>query len=243
MHEKAGVRTAIVLAAGLGTRMRPLTLTTPKPLVEIAGRCLLDRTLDALQESGVEHVVVNVHHLADKIENHLKSRKNPQITISDERSKLLDSAGGVVKALPYLGPKPFYILNADTFWIDHGRPNLKLMAAAFDPEKMDMLLLTVQRDQAAAPERGDFLIANDRRLIRAPNNTYEAVIYGGALIARPEIFECAAKTPHSLNLYFDKAIERRRLFGFPLTGNWYTVGTVEMIDKVEGLMRERGEIA
>ncbi|WP_295895215.1 nucleotidyltransferase family protein [uncultured Bartonella sp.] len=234
---------AMVLAAGLGTRMRPLTFKTPKPLVKIAGRSLLNRALDALEKVGVEEAVVNVHYLADSIESHVESRKKPHVTISDERAELLDSAGGVVKALSLLGDNPFFVLNADTFWVDHGEPTLQAMADVFDPEKMDMLLMTVKRQQAAGPERGDFLVGEGQKLIRAPLNSTEAVIYGGALIARPEIFSLAKIEPQSLNLYFDQAISKSRLYGFPLDGNWYTVGTIEMIGKVEELMRKRGEIA
>lgn len=234
---------AMVLAAGLGTRMRPLTFKTPKPLVKIAGRSLLNRALDALEKVGVEEAVVNVHYLADSIESHVESRKKPHVTISDERAELLDSAGGVVKALPLLGENPFFVLNADTFWVDHGKPTLQAMADVFDPEKMDMLLLTVKRQQAAGPERGDFLVGEGQKLIRAPLNSAEAVIYGGALITKPEIFSLAKIEPQSLNLYFDRAISQGRLYGFPLDGNWYTVGTIEMIGKVEELMRKRGEIA
>lgn len=243
MSNQIHIKSAMVLAAGLGTRMRPLTLTTPKPLVEIAGRCLLDRALDSLKNAGVETVIVNVHHLADTVEDHLKSRLDLHIEISDERSQLLDSAGGVIKALPRLGDKPFYILNADTFWIDRGLSNLQAMADYFNPDTMDMLLLTVERQQAAAPERGDFLISQDGRLKRAAANMAEAVIYGGALIVHPNIFKDATIEPQSLNVYFDKAIAERRLFGFPLHGNWYTVGTMDMIGRVEDLLRERGEEA
>lgn len=243
MSNQINIKSAMVLAAGLGTRMRPLTLTTPKPLVEIAGRCLLDRALDSLKNAGVETVIVNVHHLADAVEDHLKSRLDLHIEISDERSQLLDSAGGVIKALPCLGNKPFYILNADTFWIDRGLSNLQAMANHFNPDTMDMLLLTVERQQAAAPERGDFLISQDGRLKRAPANMPEAVIYGGALIVHPNIFKDATIEPQSLNTYFDKAIAKGRLFGFPLHGNWYTVGTMDMIGRVEDLLRERGEKA
>lgn len=232
---------AMVLAAGLGTRMRPLTLKTPKPLVKIAGRSLLNRALDALEKVGVKEAVVNVHYLADSIESHVESRKKPHVTISDERDQLLDSAGGIIKALPLLGETPFFVLNADTFWVDHGRPTLQAMADAFDTDKMDMLLLTVKRAQASGAAHGDFLVDKTGRLARAPLNSAEAVIYGGALILRPEIFAAAEAKPQSLNLYFDRAISQGRLYGFPLDGNWYTVGTMEMIGKVEELMRERGE--
>ncbi|MHC5306258.1 nucleotidyltransferase family protein [Bartonella sp. LJL80] len=241
MIERPDIQKAMVLAAGLGTRMRPLTLKTPKPLVKIAGRTLLDRTLDQLQKAGIDEAVVNVHHLGSQIEDYLEARKSPHIIISNERAELLDSAGGVVKALPHLGSHPFFILNADTFWVDHGAATLAAMARHFDDDKMDMLLLTVRRDQAAGPERGDFLVGEDGKLSRAPENMQEAVIYGGAILVRPAIFAAAPVTPHSLNHYFDQSIEKGRLFGFPLEGNWYTVGTVDMIATVEELLEKRGE--
>lgn len=232
---------AILLSAGLGTRMRPLTLQLPKPLVSIHGRALIDRALDALQKAGVEEVVVNVHHLAGQMEVHLKERMAPKIIISDERAELLDSAGGVVKALSHLGHEPFYILNSDTFWVDDGSPSLSRLADVFDAEKMDMLLLTVRRDQASGPEKGDFLMDDEGRLCRAPAGRTDAVIYGGALIATPKIFAGAKTEPHSLNLYFDRAIQKNRLYGLALEGAWYTVGTMEMIGIVEGLLNARGE--
>lgn len=242
MGKKMKVTRAMVLAAGFGTRMRPLTFKTPKPLVKIAGRSLLNRALDALEKNSIEEAVVNVHYLADSIESHVEGRKKPHVIISDERNELLDSAGGVIKALPLLGRNPFFVLNADTFWVDHGSPTLQAMADAFDPDKMDMLLLTVNRNQASGAEHGDFLIDETLRLCRAPLNSPQAVIYGGALILKPEIFRGAAAKPQSLNVYFDRAIAQGRLYGHRLDGNWYTVGTIEMIGKVEELMRERGEI-
>lgn len=225
----------MVLAAGLGTRMRPLTLTTPKPLVKISGRTMLDRALDALEKTGVKTVVVNVHHLADQIVAHLEGETNRRfdIIISDESEKLLDSAGGIIKALPHLGQKPFFVLNADTFWTEDQRSNLMKLAQNFNPETMDILMLTVARDQAAAPERGDFLMKSDGRLTRAAPDIPQAVIYGGALVIRPDVFKDAMATPQSLNLYFDRAIEKNRLYGLPLVGRWYTVGTVDMIGEVE----------
>jgi MurNAc alpha-1-phosphate uridylyltransferase len=134
-------RTAMVLAAGLGERMRPLTDKLPKPLVAVAGKPLLDHVLDRLADQGVERAVVNVHYLADLIEKHLAARKAPQIVISDERAKLLNTGGGVVKALPKLGTEPFFHINSDTIWIDGVRPNLERLAESFDPATMDALLL------------------------------------------------------------------------------------------------------
>jgi MurNAc alpha-1-phosphate uridylyltransferase len=134
-------RTAMVLAAGFGERMRPLTERMPKPLIAVAGRPLIDHVLDRLAAAGIERAVVNVHYLADMIERHLKERAAPRIVISDERDKLLDTGGGVVKALPAIGAEPFIHVNSDTIWIDGVKPNLERLAEAFDPATMDALLL------------------------------------------------------------------------------------------------------
>src|SRR6185437_14132433 len=134
-------KTAMVLAAGLGTRMKPLTDKRPKPLVEVAGRALIDHALDRLAEAGIERAVINVHHFAEQLERHLAARKKPQITISDERGLLLGTGGGILKALPILGDAPFYLINSDTLWIDGVKPNLARLAEGFDAKTMDALLL------------------------------------------------------------------------------------------------------
>lgn len=224
---------AMVLAAGLGLRMRPLTQTCPKPLIPIAGKPLIDWSLDMLACVGIEKAVVNVHHLASAMTAHLKQRTCPQIVISDERELLLDSAGGIVKALPELGNAPFFILNADTFWIDEGEPNLGRMAAVWDAKAMDMLLLLAPGNRATGHSGpGDFLRADDGRLTRA-RGAADAPIYAGAAIVRPEIFAGAPSGPHSLNLYFDRAIASGRLYGMELTGRWITVGTPQAIAPAE----------
>ena len=227
-------RTAMVLAAGLGTRMRPITDTIPKPLVEIAGRTLLDRGLDTLERAGVQHAVVNVHHLADQIVRHVARRSSPAITISDETAGLLDSAGGIVRALPLLGVEPFLVLNADTFWIDaHSVHNLAEMANAWDPAAMDMLLLTAGLADATGHTGGiDFTADAEGRLSRA-KGAAEGVIYAGAIILHPRIFAGANPAPHSLNLYFDRAIAAGRLFGHRMRGSWITVGTPDAIPAAE----------
>jgi len=224
---------AMVLAAGLGTRMRPITDTIPKPLVEVAGRTLLDRALDALDGAGIGTAVVNVHHLGDQITAHCAARSHPRITISDERDRLLDSAGGVVKALPLLGSAPFVLLNADTFWIDVGRSNLAALASAWDASRMDMLLMLVP--VACTTGHGtktDFLIDAEGRLARAKGDP-AGLVYAGAAIIDPAIFEGAKVEPHSLNLYFDRAIDAGRLCGHAMDGHWITVGTPGAIIEAE----------
>ncbi|MHB2267369.1 nucleotidyltransferase family protein [Aliihoeflea sp. PC F10.4] len=228
---------AMVLAAGLGTRMRPITDTVPKPLVEVAGRTLLDRALDALEAVGVTRAVVNVHHLADRIEAHCRTRSTPGIVISDERAELLDSAGGIVRALPALGAEPFYLLNADTFWIDSDRPSLAALADAWDAAQMDMLLMLVPvSDTTGHGTKTDFLIGEEGRLSRA-NGDPQGLVYAGAAIVDPAIFADAKAAPHSLNLYFDRAIEQGRLFSHVMEGHWITVGTPQAIGEAERALK------
>lgn len=231
-------KTAMVLAAGLGTRMRPITDTLPKPLVEIAGRTLLDRGLDALAGAGVEKAVVNVHHLSAMIAAHVAGYTKPRIIISDESDRLLDSAGGIVRALPELGPDPFYILNADTFWIERGTPELERLAATWDDARMDILLMLANpADSTGHSGSTDFLLDDDGRLARGRNHP-EGLIYGGAGIVHPRIFEGADAEPHSLNLYFDRAIAAGRLFGVAMNGHWITVGTPDAIAPAEEALRQ-----
>lgn len=224
--------TAMVLAAGLGKRMRPITDTIPKPLVEIAGKPLIDWGLDALDAAGVKRAVVNVHHLAPLLIAHLKSRTWPETLISDERDRLLDSAGGIVNALPLLGDAPIYVLNADTFWVG-GDNNLADLALAWDAEHMDILLMLTDIASATGHSGGtDFLMTDDSRLARAAGAP-EGYVYAGAAILHPRIFASARPEPHSLNAYFDRAIEGGRLFGHRMKGHWITVGTPGAIADAE----------
>ncbi|RWD59414.1 MAG: nucleotidyltransferase family protein, partial [Mesorhizobium sp.] len=196
-------KTAMVLAAGLGKRMRPITDTIPKPLVKIAGKTLLDWGLDSLEAAGVSEAVVNVHYLPEQIIAHVAARPAPRIVISDEREALLESAGGIVKALPLLGSEPFYIINADTFWIDSGEPSLERLALAWDAARMDILLMLTDLDSATGHCVGtDFLVASDGALRRSKGDP-AGLIYAGAAIVHPRIFKDAPTGSHSLNVYFD----------------------------------------
>lgn len=225
--------TAMVLAAGLGKRMRPITDTIPKPLVVVAGKTLLDWGLDMLADSGVTKAVVNVHYLPDQIVAHVADRKTPRIVVSDERDALLDSAGGIVKALPELGVEPFYLLNADTFWIDRSRPGLAALALEWDASKMDILLMLSDLDSATGHSGStDFLIDAEGRLTRAKGDP-AGVIYAGAAILNPALFAGKAIASASLNRYFDDAIAKGRLFGTLLDGHWITVGTPDAIAPAE----------
>lgn len=226
-------KTAMVLAAGLGKRMRPLTDHVPKPLISIAGTTLLDRGLDALAAAGIEKAVVNVHYLGEQIAAHVQSRSAPAIAISDEHDRLLDSAGGIVKALPLLGDAPFVILNADTFWIERAGSDLARLGLAWDAAGMDILLMLAAPAHATGHSGStDFLLETDGRLARA-RAAADGFIYAGVAIVHPRIFAGAKPEPHSLNLYFDHAIAAGRLFGAVMQGHWITVGTPEAVAEAE----------
>ncbi|MFC3723876.1 nucleotidyltransferase family protein [Neoaquamicrobium sediminum] len=234
------MKTAMVLAAGLGKRMRPLTDTMPKPMISIAGKTLLDRGLDALAGAGVEKAVVNVHYLPQQIIDHVAQRSRPHIVVSDESGLLLDSAGGIVKALPELGTEPFYILNADTFWIDRDGRDLERLALAWDGARMDILLMLARPHDATGHSGStDFLLDAEGRLARA-RGAPEGLIYAGAAIVHPRIFEGAVAEPHSLNIYFDRAIAAGRLFGMSMRGHWITVGTPDAVAAAEAAIARQG---
>ncbi len=229
-------KTAMVLAAGLGKRMRPLTDTMPKPLVRVAGKTLLDWGLDSLAEAGVAKAVVNVHYFPEQIVAHVAGRQKPAVVISDESDALLDSAGGIVKALPELGADPFLVLNADTFWIDRDEPNLERLALAWDASRMDILLMLADFPSATGHSGGtDFLLGPDGALKRAAGDP-AGLIYAGAAIMHPRIFAGAEAVPHSLNLYFDRAIAAGRLYGMKMEGRWITVGTPDAIAPAEAVV-------
>jgi MurNAc alpha-1-phosphate uridylyltransferase len=230
---------AMVLAAGLGTRMRPLTDTLPKPLVKVAGQALLDHVLDRLADAGVTSAVVNVHHMADLIENHLKGRTRPTIAISDERNELLDTGGGVVKALPLLGDGPFFHMNSDTMWIEGVTPNLRRLGAQFDPARMDILLLLASTTASIGYEgRGDFAMAPDGSLRRRAEREVVPFIYAGAAVLSPAQFAGMKVEKFSLNRMFDRAIEAGRIHGLRLEGTWMHVGTPTAIKAAEAAISE-----
>jgi MurNAc alpha-1-phosphate uridylyltransferase len=224
----------MVLAAGFGARMRPLTNAMPKPLVKVAGRALLDHVLDRLADAGVTRAVVNVHYLAEQIEGHVAKRTRPSIVISDERAELLDTGGGVVKALPLLGDAPFFHINSDTIWIDSVNPNLTRLAEAFDPERMDaLLLLAPAAGSIGYAGRGDFTMASDGRLTARPERDVAPFVYAGAAILSPRLFDGAPQGAFSLTKLFGRAIEGGRLHGLRLEGLWMHVGTPEAIGEAE----------
>src|SRR6476620_9655595 len=225
---------AMVLAAGFGVRMRPLTDRTPKPLVRVAGQPLLDHVLDKLAAAGVGEAVVNVHYLPDQIIDHVAQRTRPRVTISDERKEVLGTGGAVVKALPLLGNAPFFHVNADTMWIDGVRPNLARLAEAFDPTRMDILLLMAPTTSSIGyGGRGDYSMLPDGALRIRRELQVVPFVYAGAAIMSPSLFAGAPAGEFSLTKIFDRANERERLFGLRLDGVWMHVGTPDAIQAAE----------
>jgi N-acetyl-alpha-D-muramate 1-phosphate uridylyltransferase len=228
----------MVLAAGLGKRLRPVTDTLPKPLVKIGGKPMIDWGMDCLEEAGVTKAVVNVHYLADQVEAHLAERTCPRIVFSDERDTLLESGGGIIKALPLLGDGPFYLVNSDTFWLEGEKANLIQLAEMFNSDSMDMLLMLVTPEQATGYEgKGDFSMDSNSRLRRPLPDETVPYVYAGAAIIHPRVFKGATAEPHSLNRQFNEAIAHGRLFGMPMQGQWLTVGTPESIPAAEAVVR------
>jgi MurNAc alpha-1-phosphate uridylyltransferase len=230
----------MVLAAGLGTRMRSFNGgSLPKPLVQVGGKALIDHVLDRLAAADVHEAVVNVHHLADAVEAHLAVRARPRILISDERGQLLNTGGGIVKALPFLGAAPFYLINSDTIWIDGVKPNLARLAGEFDDSQMAaLLLLAPTATSIGYAGRGDFAMKPDGRLARRAEREVVPFVYAGAAILSPRLFDGAPQGAFSLTDLFDRAIEAERLFGLRLEGVWMHVGTPEAVAAAEEAILE-----
>jgi N-acetyl-alpha-D-muramate 1-phosphate uridylyltransferase len=227
-------RCAMVLAAGLGTRMRPLTDKLPKPLVPVGGKPLINHVLDRLAAAGIETAVVNVHHFADQLEQHLKPRRAPKIVISNERDAVLGTGGGVVKALPLLGAGPFLLVNSDTLWIDGVKSNLERLAAAFRSDRMDaLLLLAPTATSVGYSGRGDFSMTPDGKLRRRGERDVVPFVYAGIALLSPALLADAPSGAFALTELFDRAIEQERLYGLRLEGVWMHVGTPEAVAAAE----------
>jgi MurNAc alpha-1-phosphate uridylyltransferase len=228
-------KTAMVLAAGLGKRMRPLTATRPKPLIEVAGQALLDHLLEKLRAAGVEKIVVNVHYLADAVEAHLqKNAHGLEVVISDERGLLLETGGGMVKAEPLLDSDPFLAVNSDTLWVDGPADTLKLLASHWDDSRMDALLLLVPLARAQNHRgRGDFHMGRTGRLRRRERSHVAPFVYTGVQIVSKRLLEGAPDGPFSTNLLWDRAMEQGRCFGAVHQGLWFDVGTPQSIKATE----------
>jgi MurNAc alpha-1-phosphate uridylyltransferase len=233
--------TAMVLAAGLGKRMRPLTATRPKPLIEVAGKPLIDHALDRLRAAGVAKAVVNVHYLADAIEGHLAGQPGLEIVISDERKKLLETGGGLVKALPLIDADPFLVVNSDNLWIDGPMDALKLLAAGWDEAKMDALLMLVPLARAHChPGRGDFHMSATGKLRRRKPHGVAPFVFTGVQMVSKRLFE--GELPEgafSTNLLWDRAIAAGRCYGAVHQGLWFDVGRPEAIRETEDVLRQR----
>ncbi|MEE7457631.1 mannose-1-phosphate guanylyltransferase [Methylorubrum populi] len=235
---------AFVLAAGLGKRMRPVTATLPKPLVEVAGKALIDHALDRAAEGGIETAVVNVHWLADLMEGHLARRTAaPRIVLSDERAALLETGGGVKKALAHFEGEPFVVFNSDSFWLEGPRPNLNRLIEAWNPDTTDILLLVAPTATSLGYDgAGDFEMDSDGRLAWRGEREVAPFIYAGVAILKPELFADTPDGSFSLTLLFDRAARAGRLQGLRLDGQWLHVGTPEAIDAAEARVRDSARI-
>lgn len=229
---------AVILAAGLGTRMRPLTDTRPKPLVEVAGKTLIDWNLDRLAEANITRIAVNVHYLADQLEAHVRQRPGFSVAISDERQKILNSGGGVKKAMALIDKRPFFSLNADTIWMDGPRSNLDRMREAFNPAQMDILLLVAATTSTIGwGNKGDFSMAQDGRLSFPKPGVVAPFAYCGACILQPHLFD---DTPDEFSLVtlFRNAAANDRLHGLRLDGVFMHVGTPDAVQEAEAALAE-----
>ena len=225
--------TAMVMAAGLGKRMRPLTATTPKPLVRVKGKPLIDYALDRLADAGVGKAVVNVHYLADALEAHVIERELPKVVISDEREELLETGGGLIKAQDQL-PDPFFCLNADNIWLDGPQNAFADLSARWDPEAMDALLLVVPHARAENfAGKGDFHMDALGRLSRRQTGRIAPFIYTGIQLVSKRLLRDAPEGKFSTNILWSRAIEEGRLFGLSFTGLWFEVGIPQAIKPTE----------
>ena len=230
--------TVMVFAAGLGKRMRPVTDALPKPLVKIGGRAMIDHMLDRFAEIGVKRAIVNVHYLADQLEQHLAKRTAPEIIISDEREKLLDQGGGIKKVLPLIGGAPFFICNTDAIWLEGARSNLARLAERWDADAMDILLLVAASATSVGVDwAGDFLMDTQGRLSRRGESDVAPFVYAGVGIIKPQLFAGVKEDVFRLAPFFFSAAERGRLFGQRLDGQWLHVGTPAAIEEAERAIR------
>jgi MurNAc alpha-1-phosphate uridylyltransferase len=227
--------TAMVLAAGLGKRMRPLTATRPKPLVEVAGKALIDHVLDRLRASGVGKIVVNVHYLPEALEAHLKSRATDfDVKISDERKQLLETGGGMIHALPLLDADPFLVVNSDNYWVDGAADTLQLLASLWRDDQMDALLLLVPLANAGNHSgQGDFHMTADGRLVRREKAKVAPFVYTGIQMVSKRLLRDAPEGPFSTNILWDRAIAEGRCFGAVHQGLWFDVGNPAAIKATE----------
>lgn len=231
--------TAMILAAGLGKRMRPLTAAQPKPLVRVAGKAMIDHALDKLAEAGVARAVVNVHYLADALEAHVKERKHPQIAISDEREMLLETGGGLAKAhTAGLLPDPFFCLNSDNLWLDGPKDAFHDLSQAWDAQRMDALLLLVPHTGAHNYRgKGDFSMDASGRISRRKSGRIAPFIFSGIQIVSHRLLRDAPEGPFSTNVLWNRSIKEGRLYGLAFTGDWFEVGDPSAIAPTEAAIK------
>jgi len=230
---------AMVLGGGMGKRMLPLTADIPKPMVRLKGRTLIDHVLDRIAAAGVARAVVNVHYCADKLESHLKQRKKPEILISDERQQLLDTGGGVNKALPLLGKEPFLIHNSDSVWIEGVGSNLERLFSFWNPDSMDSVMLLASAATSLGYDgSGDFAMDKDGRLIRRGERQMAPFVFTGVSIAHPRLFEGSPEAPFSLNVLWSRSIAAGRAWGVRMEGVWMHVGTPEALAQAEQCLND-----
>ncbi len=228
--------TAMVLAAGLGKRMRPLTASQPKPMVRVAGKPLIDHVLDRLQAAGIARTVVNVHYLPDLLIAHLANRAAPEVTISDERELLLETGGGMAKAADLL-PDPFFCVNSDNIWLDGPRDAFHDLSQAWDPARMDALLLLVRHTATVNfGGKGDFHMDGAGRLRRRRSGRIAPFVFTGIQLVSKRLLRDAPEGPFSTNVLWDRAIEAERLYGVAFTGRWIEVGTPKAIGPAEAVL-------
>jgi len=226
--------TAMVFAAGLGTRMRPISDTIPKPLVKVAGKALIDHCLDLFEKAGVCRAIVNVHYLADQIEAHLKDRKHPEIIISDEREKLLDQGGGIKKVVTLFDTQPCYLCNTDAFWLEGPMSNIARLTDLWDPQRMDALLLLADRKNSIGVDwDGDFHLGTDGRVTKRAEGEVADFVYSGVGIIKTEPFAQDPRDVFRLAPFLFDAAEKGRLYGLALEGQWLHVGTPAAIGEAE----------
>jgi len=231
------IETAMLMSAGLGKRMRPLTATRPKPLIKVAGQALIDHALDRIEEAGIRRTIVNVHYLADAIEAHLRTRAKRtgmDYIVSDERDLLLETGGGLVKALPLLGDKPFLCANSDNLWINGPVDSIRALGNRWDDDAMDALLLMVPHARATGHRgSGDFRMDPLGRLTRRSPGRIAPFVFTGVQILSPRLIVDPPEASFSTNIFWDRAIAARRAYGFAHPGLWFDVGTPEAIALVE----------
>ena len=229
----------MILAAGLGTRMRPLTDDRPKPLIEVRGKALIDHAIDRLVAAGVKMIVVNVHYRADMLRAHLAKRRDVEIRISEEKEELLNTGGGIFHVLSQFENEPFFVHNSDSIWVEGYGHALDRLKSRWDPEKMDSLLLIASLVTAIGYEGpGDFMMDADGRLSRVPEKKLSAFAFPGVYILNPRLFDGAKPGPFSINPLWDRAIDAGRLYGVRLDGVWIHVGTPEAVKEAEAFLAD-----